>query len=70
MPPAIRGSDVFLQADLLRILKGLAVAHKTTSNSGLQQNAYTSGYSDGFLAALHAFSESVGVRLDVGGWDA
>ncbi len=61
MTTPIRGSDVYLQDDLRRILEALLVATTVQRSFGID----TSGdFAVGFVAGVSAVAVAVGVQLD------
>ena len=67
MPPPIRGSDVFIGEDVLRMMRSIAATHEAmrqvSSGGG---GAFAEGYSAGFIDGLRALAESMGLHFQPG----
>lgn len=67
MPHAIRGSDVFIGADVLRNMRAIAATHEAMRQvSGGAGGQYAEGYSAGFIDGLKAMAESLGLHFQPG----
>ena len=67
MPPPIRGSDVFIGADVIRMMRAIAATHEAMRRvSGSGGGQYADGYSAGFIDGLRALAESMGLHFQPG----
>ena len=66
MPPPIRGSDVFIGADVVRMMRAIAATHEAMRRVSKANGQYADGYSDGFLDGLKAMAESMGLHFQPG----
>lgn len=67
MPQAIRGSDVFIAADILRNMRAIAATHEAMRRVGGNGGGeFARGYSDGFIDGLRALAESLGLSFQPG----
>ena len=67
MPPPIRGSDVFIGADVVRMMRAIAATHEAVRQvSGSGGGPYAAGYSAGFIDGLRALAESMGLSFQPG----
>lgn len=64
MPPPIRGSDVFIAEDVLRMMRAVSATHEAVRRvSGGGGGEYAKGYSDGFTDGIRALAESMGIQF-------
>ena len=67
MPPPIRGSELFIGADVLRFMRAIAATHEAMRQvSGAGGGEYANGYSAGFIDGLRALAESMGLHFQPG----
>ena len=67
MPPPIRGSDLFIGEDVLRMMRSIAATHEAMRQvSGGGGGEYANGYSAGFLDGLRVLAESMGLHFRPG----
>lgn len=66
MPAPIRGSELFIAADVLRNMRAIAATHEAMRQVGNNTGEYAEGYSAGFLDGLKAIAESMGLHFQPG----
>ena len=67
MPQPIRGSDVFIGEDVVRMMRAIAATHEAVRRaSGSGGGQYADGYSAGFIDGLRAMAESMGLNFKPG----
>ena len=65
MPPPIRGSDVFIGEDVLRMIRSIAATHEMTRRM-MQDTPTSEAYSAGFIDGLRTMAESMGLHFQPG----
>ena len=67
MPQPIRGSDVFIGEDVVRMMRAIAAAHEAMRRvSGNGGGPYADGYTAGFVDGLRTMAESMGLHFQPG----
>ena len=66
MPQPIRGSDVFIGEDVVRMMRAIAATHEAMRRVSKAGGPYADGYSAGFIDGLRALAESMGLHFQPG----
>jgi hypothetical protein len=65
MSQSIRGSDVFIAEDVLRMMRSIAATHEATRRR-MAKTPTSDAYSDGFIDGLKALAESMDIPFSAG----
>ena len=66
MTQPIRGSELFIGADILRTMRAIAATHEITRQVSGGSGEYANGYSAGFIDGLRTMAESMGLNFQPG----
>lgn len=66
MPQPIKGSEVFIAEDILRIMRSVAATHEAVRQVTGDRSQLADMYSAGFMDGIRVVAEALGIRFQPG----